>query len=182
MSPRAPRADAQRNRAKILAAAGEAFAGEGPDVPLDAVAALAGVGAGTVHRHFPTKESLIAAVVAARLERLADRADALGAEPSADFFAFLTELAAEARQNIVLASALGGTLGAEGDQAAQRLSKGLASLLRAAQRSGVIRDDITVAELHAIIAGAVAIERGLPAGRQGLGLEVVLAGLRARER
>ena len=75
MTPRAPRADAQRNRAKILAAAGEAFAVDGPDVPLDAVAALAGVGAGTVHRHFPTKESLIAAVVAARLERLADRAD-----------------------------------------------------------------------------------------------------------
>ncbi len=98
-------------------------------MPLDTVAALAGVGAGTVHRHFPTKESLIAAVVAARLERLADRADALGAEPSADFFAFLTELAAEARQNIVLASALGGTLGAEGDQAAQRLSKGLAVVL-----------------------------------------------------
>lgn len=178
MTPRAPRADAQRNRAKILDAAGQAFAVEGPDVPLDAIAASAGVGAGTVHRHFPTKESLIAAVVAARLDRLADRADALGTDPSADFFAFLTELATEARANIVLASALGGTLGAEGDQAAQRLSKGLASLLRAAQRSGDVRDDITVAELHAIVAGAVTIERGLPTGRQGLGLEVVLAGLR----
>lgn len=179
MTGRAPRADALRNRAKILAAASEAFARDGADVPLDSIAALAGVGPGTVHRHFATKESLVAAVVAARLARLADRADELVADPRADFLGFLGELAAEARHNLVLTSALGSTLGTDGDEAAARLSRGLESLLRAAQRSGVVRGDLTVGELHAIIAGALTIEHRLPVDRQGLGLEIVLAGLRA---
>jgi AcrR family transcriptional regulator len=175
---RAPRADAQRNRAKILDAAADAFARDGADVPLDTIAALAGVGAGTVHRHFPTKEALVAAVVAARLDRLADRAEGLGADPSADFFAFLAELAATARHNLVLVAALGGALDTEGNVAAERLGRALESLLLAAQQSGAVRADLTVADLHAIIGGAVTIEHRLPAERQGLGLEVVLAGLR----
>jgi len=180
MTQRAPRADAQRNRAKILAAAGEAFARDGTDVPLDTIAALAGVGPGTLHRHFPTKGALVAAIVTARLSRLADRAEDLDDDSSTDFFAFLTDLAAEARHNLALTAALGGTLGSEGDQAAARLSRGLESLLHAAQRSGTVRADLTVADLHAIIAGALAIEQRLPANRQGLGLEVVLTGLRSR--
>lgn len=179
MTQRAPRADAQRNRTKILAAASEAFARNGTDVPLDTIAALAGVGPGTLHRHFPTKGALVAAIVTARLSRLADRAENLDNDPSADFFAFLTELTAEARHNLALTAALGGTLGSEGDQAAARLSHGLESLLHAAQRSGAVRADLTAADLHAIIAGAITIEQRLPANRQGLGLEVVLTGLRA---
>jgi AcrR family transcriptional regulator len=178
----AQRADAQRNRAKILAAADEAFARDGADVPLDAVAVLAGVGPGTVHRHFPTKESLVAAVVAARLSRLADRAEELDTGPPADFFAFLEELMAEARNNLVLTAALGNSLGVAGDEAAARLSRGLASLLQAAQRAGAVRADLTVGELHAVIGGALTIESRLPADRQGLGLEVVFAGLKAQGR
>ncbi|MDT3440633.1 MULTISPECIES: TetR/AcrR family transcriptional regulator [unclassified Pseudofrankia] len=178
MAERALRADALRNRAKILAAASEAFARHGADVPLDTIASQARVGPGTVHRHFPTKESLLAAVVTARLDRLADHAETLHGDPAADFFDFLTELAAEARHNLVLTSALGGTLGAEGDKAASRLSRELESLLQAAQRAGAVRRDLTTAELHAVISGALAIEQRLPADRQGLGLQVVLAGLR----
>lgn len=178
MPERAPRADALRNRTKILDAAASAFAHDGAEVPLDAIAVRAGVGPGTVHRHFPTKESLIAAVVATRLNVMADRAEELHADPSADFFAFLAELADVARHNVVLASALDGTLGIEGDQAAVRLSHGLETLLRSAQREGVVRADLTVAELHAVIGGAIAIEARLPGGREGLGLEIVFAGLR----
>jgi hypothetical protein len=121
---------------------------------------------------------LLAAVVTARLDRLADQAERLGGDPATDFFTFLTELATEARHNLVLTSALGGTLGVEGDEAARRLSRGLAALLQAAQRAGAVRGDLTVAELHAVISGALAIEQRLPADRQGLGLQVVLAGLR----
>lgn len=179
MTQRAPRADAQRNRAKILAAADEALARDGTDVPLDTIAASAGVGPGTLHRHFPTKEALVAAVVAARLGRLADRAEDLHGDPSTDFFTFCRELAAAARHNLALTTVLGGGLGSEGDQAAARLSRGLESLLHAAQHSGTVRADLTVADLHAIIAGALAMEQRLPASRQGLGLEVVLAGLRS---
>lgn len=177
MTQRAPRADAQRNRAKILTAADEAFARDGTDVPLDVIARLAGVGPGTLHRHFPTKAALVAAVIAARLGRLADRAEGLNDSPT-DFFAFLAELTEAARRNLALTAALGATLDAEGNHEAARLSRGLESLLRAAQRCGSVRADLTVADLHAIIAGALTIEQRLPENRRGLGLEVVLTGLR----
>jgi len=179
MPERAPRADALRNRAKILEAATSLFAGRGAGVPLDTIAAQAGVGPGTLHRHFPTKEALLAAVVAARLNLMADRAEELQGDPTADFFAFLAELGAAARHNVVLAAALGGTLGAEGDHAAARLARGLDALLRSAQQAGVVRQDLTVTELHAVIGGAIAIEQRLPEGREGLGLDIVFAGLRA---
>jgi AcrR family transcriptional regulator len=179
MAPRPPRADALRNRTKILAAASDAFAKDGADVPLDAIAALAGVGPGTVHRHFPTKQSLLAAVVASRIDRLGARAEHLQGDPAADFFGFLAELAGEARHNLVLTSALGGELGTEVDEPAARLSSALGSLLRAAQRSGAVRPDLAVSELHAVITGALTIEHRLPADRQGLGLQIILDGLRA---
>ena len=71
---RVPRADAVRNLAKILQAAEEVFAAEGLAVPIDEVARRAGVGIGTVYRHFPTKEALFEAIVVARLEGLIERA------------------------------------------------------------------------------------------------------------
>lgn len=58
-----PRRDAARNRARIVDAAREAFTAHGLDVPLDTVAKTAGVGAGTLYRHFPTREDLVAAVL-----------------------------------------------------------------------------------------------------------------------
>jgi AcrR family transcriptional regulator len=178
MAHRSPRADGLRNRAKILAAASQAFAQDGPDVPLDAIAARAGVGPGTVHRHFPTKQSLLTAVVAARLGRLAERGEQLAADPDADFYEFLAELAGEARHNLALAEALGGPVGEEADEAGQRLAAALAALLSAAQQSGSVRPDLTVSDLHAIITGALAMERRLPPDRHGIGLQVVMHGLR----
>src|SRR6516164_7526107 len=64
------RADAARNREKVLRAARDAFAESGYGVPLDEIAARAQVGPGTVYRHFPTKEALFEAVVTARLQDL----------------------------------------------------------------------------------------------------------------
>ena len=64
------RADAVKNRARILEAAEEIFATEGVSVPIDAVAERAGLGVGTLYRHFPTKEALFEAIVVERLERL----------------------------------------------------------------------------------------------------------------
>jgi AcrR family transcriptional regulator len=178
MAQRSPRADALRNRTKILAAASDAFARDGAEVPLDTIAVLAGVGPGTVHRHFPTKQSLVSAIVASRLGRLAERAEQLSEDPQANFFDFLAELAGEARHNLVLTQALGGTLGTDAEQSAQRLSRALELLLQAAQRSGAVRPDLTVSDLHAIIIGALAIERRLTTDHQGLGLQIVLQGLR----
>ena len=68
------RADAARNRARVLKTAYETFAAEGLAVPIDEVARRAGVGAGTVYRHFPTKEDLFRAVVDSRIRRIIDLA------------------------------------------------------------------------------------------------------------
>jgi AcrR family transcriptional regulator len=181
VAERVPRADSQRNRAKILAAAGDAFASGGPEVSLDVVAARAGVGAGTVHRHFPTKQALLSAVVAASLNQLADAAERLDGDPATDFFDFLTDLGAVAGRNLVLTSALGGDLGPELNQAAIRLSTALDRLLGAAQQAGAVRPDLDVEELHAILTGALTIEQRLSSARAGLGLEIVLGGLRPNQ-
>jgi len=68
---RKPRTDAQRNRARILDVAKEAFARRGANASMDEVAKQAGVGAGTLYRHFPTRDALIEAVYRAEVERLA---------------------------------------------------------------------------------------------------------------
>ncbi|MEV6781756.1 TetR family transcriptional regulator [Streptomyces sp. NPDC051098] len=73
MTPgRAPRADAVRNRNKILAAAGEQITAPGPEVGMDQIAAAAGVAIGTPYRHFPTKTDLVAAVVAEFVARFTE--------------------------------------------------------------------------------------------------------------
>ncbi len=66
------RADAVRNRARVLEVAYETFAAEGLSVPIDEIARRAGVGAGTVYRHFPTKEALFQAVIEDRMQHLVD--------------------------------------------------------------------------------------------------------------
>src|SRR6478752_7568678 len=92
------RADARRNRERVLAAAREAFAESGFGVPLDAIAARAGVGPGTVYRHFATKEALFEAVTLTRVRELVAlaRAGAAGRDPGAAFDALLERIADEA--------------------------------------------------------------------------------------
>ncbi|MBA2347321.1 MAG: TetR/AcrR family transcriptional regulator [Solirubrobacterales bacterium] len=75
-SPRPLRADAQRNRARILEAAQVEFAENGGEAQIDAIAARAGVGVGTFYRHFPTKEALVERLVRERFEAMADDASA----------------------------------------------------------------------------------------------------------
>ena len=74
---RPQRADAQRNRARILEAAEAVFAAEGIEVPVDTIAEKAGVGVGTLYRHFPTKEKLCEAILLDRLAALTVDAQAL---------------------------------------------------------------------------------------------------------
>jgi AcrR family transcriptional regulator len=166
----------------VLAAARTSFAEEGPDVPLDVIAERAGVGAGTVHRHFPTKEALIAAVVTDRLAGLAERATALAdaEQPTDAFFEFVRELTAQARQNVVLTSALDrAELGSAGAAAGADLARALGVLLERAQRAGGVRPGLTVTDLHAILSGVIAMERNLSPDHHGMGLDIVLTGLRA---
>jgi AcrR family transcriptional regulator len=88
---RAQRADAQRNRQRVLDAAFDVFAVEGAEAPMDSVARRAGVGVGTVYRHFATKEALIEALVQVRFEEMHDRVEQ-ALERDDDAWAAIVEL------------------------------------------------------------------------------------------
>jgi hypothetical protein len=110
----------------------------------------------------------------------ARRCGPAGAE-LATFVAFIRELTAEARQNVVLNSALGGAgIGVEGAEAATALSSSLGRLLERAQRDGGVREELTVPDLHAILSGVIAMERNLAADHQSIGLDIVIDGLTRR--
>src|SRR5262250_1039434 len=79
-APRKPRADAARNRERVLEAAKAVFSAGGPEASLDAVARTAGVGIGTLYRHFPTREALFEAVYRREVQQLADLAQQLKEE------------------------------------------------------------------------------------------------------
>jgi AcrR family transcriptional regulator len=150
------RSDARRNRDLVLRAAEEVFATEGTHVPLTVVARHAGVGAGTVHRHFPTKEALLGAVVLARIDQLAEGTRAAVDQPERFFDAF-THLVREVGVNKALCAAMAGDIDvpAAGDE----FRAALGALVGAAQRAGVVRADVTVEDVSALIAGCVAMER-----------------------
>lgn len=158
------RADARRNRERILQTAREAFAAEGIAVPLDEIAHRAGVGPGTVHRHFPTKEALFEAVVREHLEQLAHDVRTALADPEAGpaFFAFLDRMTkkAAAKQDLTEAvMAAGGPMSSETGERAAELGELFGALLRRAQEAGDVRDDVNTADVQAIVVGALAAER-----------------------
>ena len=158
MQQRAVRADARRNRARLLEVAMTAFAVGGLSVPLDEIARQAGVGPGTLYRHFPTREALFEAVVQERLELLVDAARLrLDSEPAgAALFAFIEMLVAEAGPKKDLVDALmaaGVDASARLAATATELRTQLHLLLDRAQRAHEVRADLTVADLIALISG-----------------------------
>lgn len=177
------RADARRNRERVLDTARAAFAAEGLSVPLDEIARHAGVGPGTLYRHFPTKEALIEAVVHDRLQGLAAEGAALGdaPDPGVAFFAFLDRLAAEAGPKRDLFDALvsaGVEIGPAVTSAAGDLRTQIACLLARAQRAGAVRTDIGSAELTALLSGMLFAVRSRRDMDQALVLSVFRDGLR----
>jgi AcrR family transcriptional regulator len=147
------RADAARNREKVLRAAREVFAESGYGVPLDEIAARAGVGPGTVYRHFPAKEALFEAVVAARVEDLvADaRARADAADPGAAFFGYLARIAEEsaAKRDLPDAISIAGSLRDD-------LHAALDLLLCRAQQAGAVRAEVRTSDLIVLLKGMFA--------------------------
>lgn len=180
------RADARRNRARVLEAAAEAFAAEGPSVPLDEIARRAGVGAGTVYRHFPTKEELLAAVLVARMETmLGEVRSALAApDPGRAFYTFFVTMTVDAQDKMDLADALTSQgidiRAAVGDITAV-LKSALADLLRRAQEAEEVRPDVTVDDLHALVIGAIAAARAASSGDVPRVAGLVADGLRPRD-
>jgi AcrR family transcriptional regulator len=154
------RADALRNRARILQAAQEAFTEEGKLVPLDEIARRAGVGAGTVYRHFPTKEALFEAVFVSRVEQLAARARSMvsDTDPERAFFDFLAHMVAEGWAKRDLVDAMGGAgidVTAPASPASHELRSAIGELLGRAQAVGAVRDDVGTADIMAMIASMI---------------------------
>jgi AcrR family transcriptional regulator len=147
------RADAARNRENVLRAARDAFAEHGYGVPLDEIAARAGVGPGTVYRHFPTKDALFEAVVTARVQDLvADaRARADASDPGDAFFGFLARVAAEsaAKRDLPDAISIAGSL-------REDLNAALDVLLRRAQQAEAVRADVRIPDLIVLLKGLFA--------------------------
>ena len=184
MPDRPLRADARHNREKILRAAREAFAESGYDVPLDEIAARAGVGPGTVYRHFPAKDALFQAVVAARIQDLIDdaRARARAEDPGGAFFGFLARIGEEAaaKRDLPDAIAVAGSL-------QDALNAALDVLLRRAQESGAVRADIAAADLIVLLKGMLTSVRDASPGAsdpalRGRVLAVLTDGLRPTRR
>lgn len=149
------RADAARNRARILEVAYETFAIEGVAVPIDEIARRAGVGAGTVYRHFPTKEALFQAVFEERVRAIVDGARALlAADPTTALFVFLHDMMRVGATDQGLVDALAGDgidIIAAAPQAEAKFMGVLEELLDAAQRAGVARADVSAKEVKALL-------------------------------
>src|SRR6478672_1972093 len=105
------RADAERNRKRLLDAAAEVFAEQGLEASTAEIARRAGVGQGTVFRRFPTKDDLVAAIVVDRLGEITETAAALlaGSPPGGRVLAFMTELAQIHVRDHGLVEAVNGT-------------------------------------------------------------------------
>ena len=144
-STRPLRADAARNRKQLLTAAADEFAAHGLDASVADIAKRAGVGKGTVFRHFPTKDDLIAAIVLERIGTLTEAGEHLldTPDPGAALLEFLT-IAARARQQLDLSFLQGAaTLSPEATAAEDRLYRTIHALVDRARDHGAVRPDVT---------------------------------------
>jgi AcrR family transcriptional regulator len=181
---RQQRADARSNRARVLDAAEQVFARGGESASTEEVARLAGVGIGTVFRHFPTKAALLDEVLARRFARLHGRAEQLAAADDAGqaFFGFFAEVVADAAGKIAIAEALadaGGDLVGVAAQASDELKRCFGVLLGRAQDAGAVRDDIGLPEVYALLIGSsrTSAFSSLDRDVNGRALKVIFDGL-----
>jgi AcrR family transcriptional regulator len=182
------RADARRNRALVLETAEAVFTAKGIAASTEEIARQAGVGIGTVFRHFPTKEALLEAIIVGRLRRLADEAESLSTadDPGAALFAFFTRAVDQSSTKIAFVDALASS-GVDVDDAIAEvghdLRQAMGRLLSRAQRAGAVRDDVGVNELIALLAGTsrAAEFAGWDRDTTARTLAVVFDGLRRQE-
>ncbi len=187
MTPTKPppmRADALRNRQRVLEVAQEVFAAEGLAVPIDEIARRAGLGVGTLYRHFPTKEALLEAILVARMEQVTGVVLGLieSSDPGAAFFGYLAHVGEESlsKKDLMEALARAGYDLKRAVAAKKEMLRAVTRLLERAQFVGAVRADVTAGEVHALIAGATAaVERyGGDAASRARMIQVVCDGLR----
>jgi AcrR family transcriptional regulator len=156
------RADARRNRARVLTAAGEAFAEQGFEVPLGEIARRAGVGAGTVYRHFPSKQVLLEAVFAQQLDGLVASAERRMArsDPTEAFFGFALEIVQKAHLRGQVCEVVAADTSWPRPMltaSVSRFRQVLAALLHAAQRDGGVRADVEPDDVVALAVGCTSM-------------------------
>ena len=181
---RAMRVDAQRNREQLLAAAVAAFSREGPDETLESIAKDAGVGIGTLYRHFPSREALVDAAYRSELARLCDSVPALLVAMSADkaMRRWMDQFIEYTTTKRGMSDALRKVIASGANPFAEsrsRLLTAFAALLRAGAADGTLRADLDPADLLASMSG-VSLAVGHPAQREQAGrlLDLLLDGLR----
>jgi AcrR family transcriptional regulator len=152
------RADARRNRERIMSAGRELFALQGPQAQMDEIAAHAGVGIGTVYRHFPTKEALLTAMVRDRFQEFAEKATL--AEEILDPLESLESIirgsaeAVEGDAGFQLAMMGSNQLEWEGiEEQKAALAEVLTRIIARAVDAGVVRDDFTVDDFGMVMCG-----------------------------
>ena len=182
------RADARRNRDRLLSAAVRAFSQDGADVTLDSIAKDAGVGIGTLYRHFPTREALIEAAYRSELARLCDAVPDLlqDMRPDEATRAWMDRYIEYMTTKRGMADALRAVIASGGTPYAQsrdRLITAITSLLQAGAASGTLRADIEPADVLASLSG-ISLAAGEPAQRAQARrlLDLLMDGLRYRAR
>lgn len=155
---RKPRADAERNRERLLEAAKAGFAEAGPDVTLDEIARRAGVGIGTLYRHFPTRDAVVEAVYRREVQQLADAAASLleTLSPGEALRAWLRLLVDYVSAKKVIVAALSPTGGgptALYAASGASITDAVTMLVDRAVAAGDIRPDVTADDLMRVLAG-----------------------------
>ncbi|WP_266380083.1 TetR/AcrR family transcriptional regulator [Streptomyces canus] len=184
---RSMRADARRNYERLLKVAAEAFAEHGEGASLDDIAKRAGVGSGTLYRHFPTRQALLEAAYVDRVEGFARRADELAEElpPGEALAEWLYELCVGTIQVRGLKTLLGSAV-ADGNDAVRTVCgthvRGAATrLVEAARAEGTLRADVEPIELLRLAHGVVGAAELADCGGESIRryLSLLTEGLRA---
>jgi len=181
-SPRPLRVDAVRNRARILAAAREVFAERGTEAHAEEIARRAGLGVGTLYRHFPDKEAVARAVLEHKVEEVKAFIEA-ECLPDPDPWAALVRVfrnaGSEQAEDRGWADAVSAALGDDPAMCLhrERLTPPVMELVRRGQEAGVVRDDLRDEDLFGLFCGLSAVARSGQDWERYLA--VVLAGLRA---
>ncbi|MET8040387.1 helix-turn-helix domain-containing protein [Micromonospora sp. NPDC005215] len=169
------RADAQRNRARILDAAEAVFAEFGSRASTEEVARRAGVAIGTVFRHFPTKDDLLAAIMKRLLAQLVEEA------ARHDLFGFFTHTVAQAASKKTAVDLLAGSgVDIQLPDALGHLEEAVVRLLEQAQAAGAVADSVRLPEVMALLASVCqgALHGGWDQQLQARTLAVIFAGLK----
>jgi len=178
------RADAQRNRQRLLEVAVRAFTEDGPDVPLDAIAKEAGVGIGTLYRHFSTREALVEAAYRNELARLCDAVQELlqAMPPDEATRAWMDCVIDYLATKRGMADSLRAVIASGGNPFAEsrdRLRLAVATLLEAGAAAGTLRSDVDPDDVLVSLSGT-SLAAGEPAQRVQAGrlLDLLMDGLR----